>query len=103
MNDLANYYHLYTELMEFWRQRFPNKIYDICYEDLTRNQEEETRKLLEYCQLNWEEQCLNFHKTKRTVKTVSITQVRKNMYQGSSEKWKKYEKYLQPLLKSLDR
>ena len=100
-NDLAQYYGLYSDLMSFWHERFPDQIYDICYEDLTTNQEDETRKLLEYCDLDWDEKCLNFHSNKRAVKTASALQVRKKMYQGSSEAWKKYEAHLQPLIQGL--
>ena len=99
--DLAQYYALYSDLMSFWHEQFPNQIYDICYEDLTTNQEEETRKLLEYCDLDWDESCLNFHSNERAVKTASALQVRKKMYQGSSEAWKKYEAHLQPLIQGL--
>ena len=102
LDDLAGFYGLYTDLMDFWHQSFPDKIYDLCYEDLTTNQEEETRKLLEYCELDWDENCLNFHTNKRAVKTVSALQVRQKMYQGSSEAWKKHEAYLEPLIKALD-
>ena len=101
-NDLAQYYGLYRELMSFWEELFPNQIYDVCYEDLTANQEVETRNLLKYCELEWDENCLNFHKNMTAVKTTSSMQVRKKMYQGSSEVWKKYEAYLQPLLKGLN-
>ena len=99
--DLAGFYALYTELMAFWHQLFPGKIYDICYEDLTTNQEEETKNLLKYCELEWDESCLNFHNSKRAVKTASSLQVRQKMYQGSSEAWKKHEAYLKPLIKAL--
>ena len=102
IDDLAGFYGLYTDLMDFWHQTFPDKIYDLCYEDLTTNQEEETRKLLEYCELDWDENCLNFHTSKRAVKTASALQVRQKMYQGSSEAWKKHEAYLEPLIKALD-
>ena len=101
IDNLAEFYGLYVELMDFWHQLFPDKIYDICYEDLITNQEEETRKLLEYCELDWDENCLNFHKNKRDVKTASSLQVRQEMHQGSSENWKKYESHLQPLIKAL--
>ena len=101
LDDLAGFYGLYVELMDFWHKLYPGKIYDICYEDLTTNQEEETRKLLEYCDLEWDENCLHFHKNKRAVKTASSLQVRRKMYQGSSEAWKKHEAYLQPLIKAL--
>jgi tetratricopeptide (TPR) repeat protein len=99
--DLAKYFGLYSEMMAFWHELFPNKIYDISYEDLTTNQEEETRKLLEYCDLDWDENCLNFHKNARAVKTASALQVREKMYQGSSDVWKEYETYLKPLIKGL--
>ena len=100
--DLANYYGFYKDLMIFWAKLFPNKIYDLCYEDLTFNQEEETQKLLKYCELDWDDNCLNFHKNKTAVKTTSSMQVRQKMYQGSSQVWKKYEAYLQPLIKGLN-
>lgn len=96
--DLVEFYKLYVDLMSFWRERYPNSIYDLSYEDLTENQEYETRKLLAFCDLEWEEQCLDFHKTKRAVKTASTSQVWKKMYQGSSEAWRKYEEHLQPLI-----
>jgi tetratricopeptide (TPR) repeat protein len=101
LDDLAGFYVIYSNIMDFWHQTFPDKIYDLCYEDLTTNQEEETRKLLEYCELDWDENCLNFHTSKRAVKTASALQVRQKMYQGSSEAWKKHEEYLQPLIKAL--
>ena len=99
--DLAKFYLLYQELMNFWHKLFPNKIYDLNYENLTINQEKETRKLIKYCDLEWDENCLDFHKNQRGVLTASSAQVRKKMYQGSSEAWKKYEKNLQPLIKGL--
>ena len=99
--DLVEFHKIYIDMMSFWRQRFPYNIYDLCYEDLTENQEEETRSLLMFCDLEWEERCLNFHKTKRVVKTASAVQVRKKLYKGSSEAWRKYEKHLQPLIKAL--
>ena len=101
LDDLTGFYGLYVELMDFWHKLYPGKIFDICYEDLTTHQEEETRKLLQYCELDWDENCLNFHKNPRAVKTASSLQVKQKMYQGSSEAWKKHESYLQPLVKAL--
>jgi Tfp pilus assembly protein PilF len=103
LEDLAEFYKLYSKLMNFWHELFPNKIYDLVYEDLTSNQEEETKKLVEYCELEWDENCLNFHNSKREVQTASVLQVRKKMYQGSSEAWKEYESYLKPLLNALNK
>ncbi|MDB9865970.1 sulfotransferase [Candidatus Thioglobus sp.] len=101
--DIANYYGLYKNLMGFWHKLFPNKIFDICYEDLTKNQELETRKILQYCDLEWDESCLDFHKNKKVMKTTSALQVREKIYQGSSEVWRKYEAYLQPLINGLNK
>ena len=87
--------------MNFWHKSFPNKIYDFSYENLTKNQEEETKKLLEYCELEWDKNCLSFYNTKRAVKTASSTQVRRKIYQGSSDAWKNHEKYLKPMFSSI--
>ena len=101
LQDVAEYYKLYVDLMAFWHEKIPGRIYDLNYESLTEHQENETRKLLEYIGLNWEDQCLEFHKTKRVVRTSSATQVRQIMYQGSSKEWRKYEKHLEPMVESL--
>ena len=99
--DLVSFYALYSDLMNFWHKLFPDKIYDVSYEKLTNNQNDETIKLLQYCDLEWDDNCLNFHTNKRPVKTASALQVREKMYQGSSEDWKKYKKHIQPLIKGL--
>ncbi len=65
-------------------------------------QEWENRKLLQFCDLDWEAQCLDFHNTERSVKTASAAQVRKKMYQGSSEAWRNYEVQFQPLIEALN-
>lgn len=88
--------------MNQWHKLFPGKIYDIQYENLTINQEYETRKVLEYCDLDWEENCLNFQDNKRSVKTASVLQVKKGIYQGSSEVWKGYKSFLSPLINRLN-
>ena len=102
MDDWVGYYGLYSKLINFWHEKFPGKIYDICYEDLTANQEDETRNLLEYCELDWDDKCLNFHKNKRAVKTASSLQVREKMYQGSSDAWRKYAAHIKPLINGLE-
>lgn len=102
MEDIADFYNSYTMLMNQWHKLFPGKIYDIQYENLTINQEYETRKVLEYCDLDWEENCLNFQDNKRSVKTASVLQVKKGIYQGSSEVWKGYKSFLSPLINRLN-
>ena len=101
-DDIVAFYKSYVDLMDFWHKKFPNKIYDISYEELTLNQEKETRKLLNYCDLDWDENCLNFYENNRAVKTPSALQVRKKIYQNSSKDWKKHKKFLQPLIKGLE-
>lgn len=100
--DLAAYYALYADLMSFWRQRFPGSIYELSYEALTENQEDESRRLLEFCGLGWEDAVLSFHETERLVRTQSAGQVRQKMYQGSSQAWRHYEKHLETLIKGLE-
>ena len=100
-DDITGFYSLYNELMIFWHELFPDRIYDMSYESLTINQEDETKKLLKYCELEWDKNCLNFHTNTRVVKTASVLQVRKKMYQGSSMAWKKYEENLKHLINSL--
>lgn len=101
LQDVAEYYKMYVDLMEFWHHKLPGCIYDLTYETLTENQESETRRLLEFVDLEWEDQCVEFYRTKRVVRTASVTQVRQEMYQGSSEEWRKYEKHLEPMIELL--
>ncbi len=101
MKELGRYYNLYLDLMDHWRKMLPDFIYDIWYEELVSNQEDQTRKLLTYCKLPWEESCLSFYKTKRRVETASANQVRRPIYSDSVQLWKKYETQLEPLRKAL--
>ncbi|MEN8135572.1 MAG: tetratricopeptide repeat protein [Thermodesulfobacteriota bacterium] len=98
LRELGHYYLLYKDLMHHWHNVLPPEtIYDISYEDIVSNQESETRKLLRYCELPWEDNCLFFHKTSRIVTTASAVQVRKPIYKDSVQLWRKYEKQLGPL------
>jgi len=101
LKDLVKYYELYEDLMKFWHAKFPGQIYDVQYETLTKDQELETRKLLKFIGLDWEDQCLAFHETKRAVATASAAQVRKPMYQGSSKEWERFKEYLLPIAGAL--
>jgi len=93
-DDLVKYIEIYLDLMEFWQKKMPNFIYDINYEKLTKNKEEEVKKLLKFCELGWEEDCLNFNKKGPPIKTVSITQARKPIYKTSVNLYEKYKDYL---------
>jgi hypothetical protein len=102
LKDLIEFYKHYDDLMAFWNAKFPAKIHELNYEKLTEQQEQQTSDLLEYCDLEWEQQCLDFHLNQRLIKTASVDQVRKKLYQGSSEVWKNYQKHLQPLIDAFE-
>lgn len=99
--DIGRYYRMQQDLMGFWHQRFPGRILELNYEALTENQEAQTRALLEWCGLPWEDACLKFHETPGLVRTASSVQVRRAMYRGSSEEWRRYEAHLGPLRDAL--
>ena len=80
--------------MHFWYQSYNDQIYNLDYDKLTENQELETRRLIEYLELNWQDTCLAPQKNKRSVKTASQQQVRRKVYKGSSQVWRKYESCL---------
>ena len=94
LQDIVSYYNLYKDLMQLWQIEYDDRIYNLNYENLTTDQENETRKLVKYLELNWEEACLSPHKNKRSVGTASQQQVRKKVYTGSSEVWFKYKPFL---------
>lgn len=89
--DLVTYYKGYSDLMAFWHLQFPNKIFDLNYEALVENPEPEIRKLTDYVGLSWEEACLTPQKGQQMVTTASQVQVRRAIYKGSSEAWRRYE------------
>ena len=102
IENLCKYYSLYKDLMTSWNNLFAKTFYEVSYEKLTEDQCLETKNLLNYCGLEWNSNCLDFHVTKRTVNTASNAQVRRKMYSGSSSEWKHYEKYIKPLINALD-
>ena len=101
MEDLARYYTTFVEMIDFWRERVPDWFYEIQYEDLVANPEEESRKLIAACGLEWEDACLNFHQNKNKVQTLSLYQVRQPISKASVKGWKRFEKELEPMLKIL--
>ena len=97
---LGKYYSLHTNLMKFWLNKF-NDIFVLDNEKLVSYQEIISKELINYCNLEWEKECLNFHNTKRQVRTASIEQVRQPINKKSIGAWKKYEQYLPELLSTL--
>jgi Tfp pilus assembly protein PilF len=99
--ELGQYYRLYQGLMIHWHAALPGFVHDVHYEALIDDQEGQTRRLLEFCGLAWDEACLSFHQSERPVQTVSAAQVRRKLYSSSVKKWRYYEHHLQPLLQIL--
>ena len=102
LDDIIKYYNLYKDLMTFWRNQFPKRIYEVCYDSLTVNQEIESKKLINHIGLNWDESCLTPENNKRSVNTASNIQIREKIYKGSSNKWKNYKPFLNGLLDNLN-
>ncbi len=101
LEDIACHYNYYSELMTHWRQVLNLDMLEIDYEMLVEKQEETTRKLVDFCGLQWEPDCLSFHKADEVTRTASYAQVRQPMYSHSIKRWRNYEKHLQPLIRQL--
>jgi hypothetical protein len=100
--ELGRYYADYVRLMNHWRSVLPaGSFLEVQYEDIVADQALQARRLIEYCGLEWNDNCLNFHKTQRPIRTASLTQVRQPIYTSSVERWRPYEKFLEPLLNAL--
>jgi tetratricopeptide (TPR) repeat protein len=95
------YYRQYERLMAHWREVLDLPILDVRYEELIANQDAVSRQIVAFAGLEWDERCIRFYKTKRTVATCSYEQVQRPIYSSSIARWKHYERYLAPLLKGL--
>ena len=103
ISDLIFYYHHYLTLMEHWQRVLDLEIIEIHYEQLVTHLEQETRRLLNFLELEWDPACLNFHKKQRLIKTASRDQVRKPLYRKSLDRWRNYQEQLIPWIKELQR
>jgi len=97
LEKIGHAYNAYDELMAYWYELFPGKIYTAQYEAIIENQEEESRKLIEFCDLPWDDRCLHFHRAEKEVRTASIYQVRQPIYKSSLKGWRHFETQLDPL------
>ena len=102
LNEIGRYYVNYIRLMDHWNNVIPGKVYLADYEKMIGNQEQETRKLLEFCDLSFEENCLRFYENTRAVKTASSEQVRQPIYKQGINHWKNFEDHLNELKLSLE-
>jgi len=100
--ELGRFYREYSHLMDHWSSVLPQgSFYTIRYEDLVEDTETQARRLIDYCGLEWNDACLEPHKIKRAVRTASVAQVRQPVYKSSVARWKKYERFLGPLIEGL--
>lgn len=97
LDALGFYYKQYEKLMAHWKVVLNIPILDVTYEELVKNPELESKKIIEYCGIEWEESCLAFYNSSRITHTASYNQVRQPLYKTSINRWKNYEKYIEPL------
>ncbi|MEY3658128.1 MAG: hypothetical protein RL425_889 [Pseudomonadota bacterium] len=101
IEDIARYYRTYVELMDHWDAVLPDRVLRVQHEDVIDDLEGSVRRILDYCGLPFEEACVEFHKTKRSVRTPSSEQVRQPIFRDGIDQWKNFEPWLEPLRKFL--
>jgi hypothetical protein len=100
--DTARICNIFDATMAHWKALFPNRILTVKYEDLVDNPEQVTRAMLAFYNLEWEDQCLKFYESDQIVNTASFKQVRNPINKSGLDRWKKYEKYLEPAITALN-
>ena len=101
LEDIARYYIAYRRLMDHWRAALPDCLYELSYEALIADQAGETRRLLDFCGLPWQDECLAFHRNPSPVTTASASQIRQPLYDSSVSQWRHYEAQLSGLREKL--
>ena len=101
--DIAEYYNLYLKIMRFWKTKLSDSICDVEYENIVNSPEDEIKRIIKFCNLDWDSNCLNFHKNKKTpIQTVSVSQARQPIYKSSVNSNSFYSEYLQEMYNILD-
>ncbi len=100
-NDIVEFYKLYVELEKFWKKIFKDEIYTINYESLIQNSTQEIKRLIKYCELDWDDNCLKHYNNKSPVNTASVNQVRKPIYNSSINLYDKYSQFFDGEFKNL--
>ena len=98
LESIAEYYIIYNEMMNFWKERYPMSLIEVDYDKFVLDYETNSKSVIGKIGLNWENKILKFYENNRAVETNSLLQVRSKVYQDSSQKWKKYEKHLKPIM-----
>ena len=102
LEAIGRYYCDYVKLMQHWDEVLPGKVLRVHYEDVVTDLEKQVRRILDFLELPFEDQCLEFHQTDRAVRTPSSEQVRQPIYEQGLEQWKHYEPWLGPLTDTLE-
>lgn len=103
LENLVHYRQEYERLMQHWREVMPtDRYFEFDYEDLVADQEGMSRKLIDFCGLEWDDASLNYHQNKQVIKTASMWQVRQKIYTSSVARWRHYEPHIQPLMALLE-
>ncbi len=100
--ELGEFYLEYRRLMEHWHSVLPGKVLDVQYEDVVGDLDSQVRRILDFCELPFEQACIDFHRTERAVKTASSEQVRQPIYASSLHSWRRFEAHLGPLIEVLE-
>jgi tetratricopeptide (TPR) repeat protein len=98
LDDIAHYYAVFLQLMDCWRERYPERILDIAYEQLVLEPEEQSQKLAEFCGLTWQPGCLDVHQRRSTSTTFSELQVREPINDRGIGRWRNYGEAMQPFV-----
>ena len=102
LGELGRYYRAYERVMAHWRAVLPEGVlFDLRYEDFVADFAAEARRLVDFCGLAWDERCLRFFATERTVRTASVVQVRSPLFSSSIGRWRVYGEALDPLFAAL--
>jgi predicted Zn-dependent protease len=101
LTEIGSYYKQYTQLMAHWDTVLPGFVLRVHHEDVVDNLEDQVKRILDFCELPFEDACLDFHKTERTIRTPSAEQVRQPIYRSGLDQWRHFEHHLEPLKAAL--
>jgi tetratricopeptide (TPR) repeat protein len=101
VEDITRYYRMYAELMTHWDDALPGRVLRVRYEDVVDDLEGNVRRILDYCQLDFEPACIEFHKTERRIHTASSEQVRNPISRDGVDRWRRFEPWLEPFKRAL--